>query len=308
MIKVGMIGIGDVAKKAYLPLLGERSDTEVHLYTRDQAKLKQIGRQYRFTHLHESLSSLIASGIEAAFVHSTTHAHEEPVRRLLEAGVHVFVDKPVTMYYDQTESLTDLADRQNLLLVTGFNRRFAPSYQRLKDIQEPNMVIVQKNRSSVPLDIRTFVVEDFIHVVDSMRFLFPYPITNMSVDSHYKDDLLHHVILRFSSPQGSAVGIMNRNAGTTVEKAEVMGPHETGIVQHVKDLTIRREREEIKPEIADWVPTLKTRGFTDMVDDFIEAVNSGKPPAVTNADALETHRICEYVVTEVERQSRGSIY
>jgi virulence factor len=53
MLKIGIIGLGDIAQKAYLPVLSSK-DLEIHLFTRNQERLTQIGRQYRMNNLHSS--------------------------------------------------------------------------------------------------------------------------------------------------------------------------------------------------------------------------------------------------------------
>ena len=97
LLKIGVIGLGDIAQKAYLPILNKK-ELEVHLYTRDQIKLQNLGAQYRFNNLHDSLDSLISSGIQAAFVHTATASHDDIVTRLLNSNIHVFVDKPITYH------------------------------------------------------------------------------------------------------------------------------------------------------------------------------------------------------------------
>jgi virulence factor len=46
-LRVGMVGLGDIAQKAYLPVLTARPDVELHLLTRDRAKLDRIGGRSR---------------------------------------------------------------------------------------------------------------------------------------------------------------------------------------------------------------------------------------------------------------------
>ena len=50
MMKVGVIGLGDIARKAYLPVITTR-DVDIHLCSRDKTKLADIGRQYRISKL-----------------------------------------------------------------------------------------------------------------------------------------------------------------------------------------------------------------------------------------------------------------
>ncbi|XJZ26998.1 Gfo/Idh/MocA family protein [Bacillota bacterium Lsc_1132] len=302
MIKVGVIGLGDIAQKAYLPIYAATDDVEFHLYTPNQQKAAAIAEKYRFNNVHTSLESLIQSKINAAFVHSSTETHEEVVRELLTNGIHVFVDKPITDQYSTSKALVELAEQKNLLLMTGFNRRFAPAIQQLKEVNQPNMVIVQKNRPSLPGEIRTFIFDDFIHVVDTMRYLFLYPIEEVLVRGTKTGELLSHVIVQFISNQATAIGIMNRESGTTEEKAEVMSPIEKRTAYNLANLVISKDQSETEIRFGDWQTTLFKRGFEAMVMDFIDAINKNANPAITARDALETHRLCEEIARQLEGQ------
>lgn len=302
MLKVGIIGIGDIAQKAYMPIYAATADVEFHLFTPNQQKAAAVAKKYRFNHVHPSLQSIIGSGIKAAFVHSSTATHEEIVRELLVSGIHVFVDKPITDYYENTKALVELAEEKNLLLMTGFNRRYAPANQSLKEVDTPNMVLVQKNRTALPGEIRTFIYDDFIHVVDTMRYLFPYPVEALTVRGVKKDSILSHVVVQFQSKLGTAIGIMNRESGTTEEKAEVMSPVEKRTAYHLAKVVVSRDQEETEIRFGDWQTTLYKRGFEAMVADFLTAVQEGSQTRISARDALETHRLCEEMIKELEAQ------
>lgn len=303
MLKIGVIGLGDIAQKAYLPVYSGMKDSEFHFYTRNQEKLMAIGGQHRFENLHSSLESLINSGIRGAFVHSSTSSHEEIVQELLNRNIHVFVDKPITNNYEGAKRLVELADQKGLILMAGFNRRYAPAYKKLKEVAEPNMVIVQKNRKGLQGEPRTFIFDDFIHVVDTMRYLFPYPIDKLLVNGRMVDETLYHVVVQFISGSGAtAIGMMNRDNGTNEEIAEVMGPLEKQTVYNVSKLVISKDMENIEVRGSDWEPTLVRRGFEQMVSDFVNAVRMGTKPGISAMDALETHEICEKIIKELERE------
>ncbi|WP_066068986.1 Gfo/Idh/MocA family protein [Neobacillus soli] len=301
MLKIGVIGLGDIAQKAYLPVYSGMKDSEFHFYTRNQEKLRSIGGQHRFENLHADLESLLNSGITGAFVHSSTSSHEEIVEKLLNRNIHVFVDKPITDHYDGAKRLVELAEQKGLILMAGFNRRYAPAYKKLKEVAEPNMVIVQKNRKDLPGEPRTFIFDDFIHVVDTMRYLFSQPIEKLIVNGRMVDDTLYHVVVQFISGNGAtAIGMMNRDNGTNEEIAEVMGPLEKRTVYNVSKLVISKDMENIEVRGSDWEPTLVKRGFEQMVSDFVNAVRMGTKPGVSAIDALETHEICEKIIKELE--------
>ncbi|MGJ7911612.1 Gfo/Idh/MocA family protein [Neobacillus sp. LXY-1] len=302
-MKIGVIGLGDIAQKAYLPIYSSLKDVEIHIYTRNQEKLKHISSKYRFEHIHSDLESLMESGITAAFVHAATASHAEIVQTLLNRNIHVFVDKPITDDYEGSKRLVELAEEKGLTLMAGFNRRYAPSYIKLKEVVNPNMVIVQKNRRNLPGEPRTFIFDDFIHVVDTMRYLFPHPIEDLHVNGKMENDTLYHVVIQFISQGATAIGIMNRDNGTTEEIAQVMGPFEKRTVYNVSQMIISKNMESMEVRSSDWEPTLVKRGFEQMVLDFIQAVRTNTEPEITAWDALETHEMCEEILQKLVKHN-----
>ena len=75
-MKVGCIGLGDIAMKAYLPVLGVQPAVELHLQTRTPATLARVadGLHLPDSQRHRDLDSLLAAGLDAAFVHAPTAA------------------------------------------------------------------------------------------------------------------------------------------------------------------------------------------------------------------------------------------
>ncbi len=299
MLKIGIIGLGDIAQKAYLPVLCSK-DLEIHLFTRNQERLVQIGRQYRITNIHTSLDSILKSGISGAFVHTATESHLNIIQTLLMHDIHVYVDKPISYDYASSKEMIDLAISRSLNLMVGFNRRYAPAYQELKQLVNPNMIILQKNRHSLPGDIRTFVFDDFIHVIDTMRYLFTLPVKEILVRGMKREGLLIHVIIQLIAENGStAIGIMNRDSGTLEEKIEVFSSEEKKTVINMTDLSTMRQKVKTLAGVSDWESTLSKRGFENIIQDFLYTLESGNKPQFSMEDALMTHEMCEKVVNQL---------
>lgn len=299
MLKIGIIGLGDIAQKAYLPVLSSK-DLEIHLFTRNQERLIRIGRQYRLSNLHYSLDSILESGIKGAFVHTASESHESIIEQLLMHNIHVYVDKPITYDFASSKRLLDLAASRGLHLMVGFNRRYAPAYRELKLIKDPNMVIIQKNRHSLPGDIRTFVFDDFIHVIDTLRYLFTLPLKEVLVRGMKSNGLLIHVVVQLIAENGStAIGIMNRDSGTLEEKVEVFSSEEKKTVVNMTNLSTLRQKTEISSGISDWESTLSKRGFENIIQDFLQILENNTEPQFSIQDALLTHEMCENVVNQL---------
>lgn len=302
MLKIGIIGLGDIAQKAYLPILCSR-ELEIHLFTRDEEKLSRIGRQYRIQNLYSDLDSLLNSGITGVFIHSATESHEYLIEKCLLKGIHVYADKPLTYHYSSVKRLSELALNRGLILMTGFNRRFAPAYQEMKQVPNPNMIILQKNRHALPGDIRTFVFDDFIHVLDTLLFLFDKPVKEIIVRGMKDDTKLVHVMVQLIAENGAmAIGIMNRDSGVLEEKLEVFSAEEKRTVLNLTDSKVSRVKTEISLGQNDWESTLSKRGFEAIISNFLNAVAQGSDPGISIRDSLLTHELCEEVVNRLSAE------
>ncbi|WEH32367.1 Gfo/Idh/MocA family oxidoreductase [Streptomyces sp. AM 4-1-1] len=295
-MRIGCIGLGDIAQKAYLPVLTTLPGVDLHLQTRTPATLAAVAGAHRIApdRCHTDLDALLAQGLDAAFVHAPTAVHPEITRRLLEAGVPTYVDKPLAYELADSRRLVDLADERVVTLAVGFNRRLAPGYAECAE-HPRELILMQKNRVGLPEDPRVMVLDDFIHVVDTLRFLVPGAVEHTVVRARVRDGRMHHVVLELSGDGFTAIGMMNRRNGSTEEILEVSGEDSKRqvfnlgeIVDHHGEPTVRRR--------GDWVPVARQRGIEQSVLTFLDAVRAGK--VLSARDALATHELCELVVSE----------
>lgn len=92
-LRVGVVGLGGIAQKAWLPVLGAATDWTLQgAWSPTREKAERICATWRIPYA-ASLSDL-ARECDAVFVHTSTATHYQVVSELLNAGVHVCVDKP----------------------------------------------------------------------------------------------------------------------------------------------------------------------------------------------------------------------
>ncbi|MEU5218474.1 Gfo/Idh/MocA family oxidoreductase [Streptomyces sp. NPDC020807] len=295
-MKIGCIGLGDIAQKAYLPVLATLPGTELHLQTRTAATLERVADSLHLpaAQRHHDLDSLLATGLDAAFVHAPTSVHAEIVGRLLDAGVPTYVDKPLAYEYADSERIVELAEKRDVGLFVGFNRRFAPAYAQCAE-HPRELILLQKNRIGLPEDPRTLVLDDFIHVVDTLRFLLPGDVEHIDVRARMREGLMHHVVLQLSGDGFTAIGMMNRMNGSTEEVLEVSGQDTKRQVLNLSDVIDHKGQPTVRRR-GDWVPVARQRGIEQAVLAFLDAVRDGQ--VLSARDALLTHEMCERVVRD----------
>lgn len=301
-MRVAMIGLGDIACKAYLPALAMRADVELCLVTRDPVKLAALAADWRPARFGSDLDEQIDRGLDAAFVHAATIAHEEIATRLLKAGIPTYVDKPLAADYAGAERLVELAERKGVSLMVGFNRRFAPAYAQMLE-QPRDLIVMQKHRVNLPDLPRNVIFDDFIHVVDTLRFLLPGALRDTRIALRQKEGKLHHVTLTLTGTQDgaatTAIGMMNRVAGTNEEILEVSGlSGENHPIRHrihqLGETWVSEDGNDRRSLPNDWTSVSMRRGIRQACDHFLGAIQKGH--ILDARDALLTHRICEDIV------------
>lgn len=298
-MRILVTGLGDIAHKAYLPVLSMLPDVELHLATRNRQVLDQAARSFRVAGAHSSVEDALRTGrFDAAFVHAATDAHPAMVQTFLEQRIPTFVDKPLADTLADAERLVALAERQRSLLMVGFNRRFAPSHVALKAVQA-DLIVMEKHRHRQPDAPRRVIFDDFIHVVDTLLFLAPGPVLRQTIETRVEQDLLVSITLMLAGDGFTAIGTMHRNSGLNEERLDVIG---NGLRRSVRNMgeEIRMDGHERRQRRGDWTTVGQQRGFEAMCRDFLAGVTQGRS---TDADAiLATHRLCDAITARAEGQ------
>ena len=304
-MRIGIVGLGDIARKAYLPVVACHADVQPILCTRNADVLARVAAQYRIPETVNHLDQLIAAQPDAAMVHTATNSHAEIVRRLLNEGIPVFVDKPLSYKLAECEALLNLAAAKNVSLTLGFNRRFAPLMSPLGQSQMLVHARLQKNRTRLPDDPRIFIYDDFIHVLDSLRFIAPGVPHDLQVFAYGKPGSLASLQVQWQAGSSLLTGSMNRLSGVTEERLEVFTEDQKWQIDNLNG-GIHHSNLPGQPVAVrtlgfnDWDNTLYKRGFVTMFSAWLAQLGTGK--ASDYEDILTTHQLCEQVVQIVAVQ------
>ena len=296
-MNIASIGLGDIAQKAYLPLVTQMKDVNPYFCTRTESTLQRLSEKYRVKNCYTSVNELLKEDIDAAFVHAATEAHYLIVKKLLKEKIPTFVDKPLTYHFEKTEELIALAEKNNTILMTGFNRRYVPTYRSLLQIEDPKTIIMEKNRTYQPGEPRKFIMDDFIHVIDTISYLMgEVDLNKIEVNKIMRDNKLIQAILTLKNDENKAIGIMNRNNAVTEETLEVMGFKNKKKIKNITQTIDYKNGGEKNYQAAGWNKMGYNRGFVDMINEFLKRVRSGK----NNKDEIEsdllTHRLAEKIL------------
>lgn len=305
-MKIGIVGIGGISQKAYLPYLRQLSGIDWHLFTRNQEVLTETTSLFGSAKSYDSLAELLEVDLDGVMIHAATVAHVELASAFLTRGIPVYMDKPLAESYEATRQLFALAKQHGTFLMTGFNRRFAPGLLDLKQATDKTKIVVYKNDLNRP-GPKTFKLFDFfIHPLDTALFLangravrgdFRYQLT--------ADGLLSQIALTLETDQAELIEVgMNLRAGSRQELMEVQTHQATYQLENLDNLTIIEGTTKTVKGFGAWDTTLYKRGFETIVAEFLQAIKTRNNPV-----SPETSLLSHYLIDQINRSEkiRGSL-
>ncbi|MGE4610893.1 MAG: inositol 2-dehydrogenase [Paracoccaceae bacterium] len=139
-----------------------------------------------------SVEEIMASpDIDGVIIATPTDLHAEQIELAAKAGKAIFCEKPIDLSVERVQRCLDVVEENSIKLMVGFNRRFDPSFARLKSeidngtVGEVELVqIISRDPSAPPVDyikrsggiFRDMMIHDF----DMARFLLNEEITEVS--------------------------------------------------------------------------------------------------------------------------------
>lgn len=298
-MKIAIIGLGDIAQKAYLPILTQLEGIELVFCTRNQATLNRLSKQYRVSETYQDYRLLSKAKIDAVMIHSSTVSHPTVATYFLKQGIATFVDKPLADSAAQCEKLYALAEQYKAPLYLGFNRRFIPLYQQ--HLVPENLLSLrwEKNRFAHPGELRTFIFDDFIHPLDSVNLHGKTNLDDINLVTQFKGAELARIDIQWQQKGTLLHASMNRLFGITNELVSFNYENCSYQFDSFTSGVKWKENQQTTLRLPDWTPMLASKGFTAMVDDWLQVVAKGKLDSAVIKRNLASHQLAEAICQHI---------
>ncbi|QGQ98107.1 gfo/Idh/MocA family oxidoreductase [Paenibacillus psychroresistens] len=305
--RIGIIGLGDIAQKVYLPILSKHEQVEiVGLMSRSETTVQRFSSLYRIENAFTELNDLFNQEPQAVFVHTPTETHAEIVKQCLQQGIDVYVDKPLSYEISESVDMVETAERYGRLLAVGFNRRFAPRYVEAKAWLEEaggfNSCVVQKHRTKLQKhSSKHTLYDDLIHMLDLQVYLNNgiFDVETYKQKSDEQDRLLHASGV-LSLGEASGFFSMDRNAGGDLEKLELHGNGRTIEVTNMEHAVLYDKIQgERVISFGSWDDILYRRGFVGVVEHFLQAIEDPSGCQIRADQVLSSHDLVEQLLLRV---------
>ena len=140
-LRVAIVGCGKIADQ-HVHAIGRIPDCAlVAVCDREPLMAKQLGERFDVSECFADVTEMLAA-ISPDVVHITTppQGHCMLAKECLNAGSHVYLEKPFTVTAEEAESLIQLADRQNLKVTAGHNLQFTLEMMEMRRLVKDGFV------------------------------------------------------------------------------------------------------------------------------------------------------------------------
>lgn len=294
-IGVGFVGAGNYASAHLLPHLKSNKDVRlVGLASATGLNSKQKAEKFGFNYCATEIKPLLDDEtVDALFIASRHSAHAGLTTQALNAGKHVFVEKPMVVTEAQLDAVIDAYNKANATkptaLMVGLNRRFAPLVAKLKEAvsaASPLQMIYRVNSGNIPTSTWLheedegggMLIGEMCHFVDLMQFVcgerptsvYAQSLRNQSQKVSDYDNL--SIVITFD---GGSVGTLCYNtvgnSGFPKEHLEVFGGGVAAVMDDFRSLEIVKGAKPARVkaanqdkgqarEIAETVNAFRSRG------------------------------------------------
>jgi len=166
MLKIGVLGAGHLGK-IHLKLLQQSKKYQlVGFYDPSEENAKKVSKEFGYK-AYNSISELIKA-VEIVDIVTPTLSHFNCAKEAIEAGKHIFVEKPIAKTVSEAVAIRSLASKNHVRGQVGHVERFNPAFTAVKDkIANPMFIECHRLAEFNPRGTDVPVVLDLmIHDID----------------------------------------------------------------------------------------------------------------------------------------------
>jgi len=309
----GLIGTGHIGR-FHTKHLSQHEDWQfLGIYDRDQRRAQQIAAEFKVTAFND-FQPLIQA-VDAVFITCPTAYHYFYAHLALEAGKHVFIEKPITVTLAEGARLVALAQTKQVQIQVGHVERFNPALLALNGLDlKPQFIEAHRLVKFVPRGMDNPVVhENMIHDIDIILSLVKSPVVDIQANGlavvASRTDIAN---ARLTFKNGCVANVTaSRISLNPMRKMRIFQPEhyitidfQKGSTEmyHLVPLGSSTQGDQIIPlegSDKDIIYTNQELPHQDAMyaeqASFAQAVRKNKTPVVSGQDGLEALRVAELI-------------
>lgn len=325
-MKIGVIGVGHLGQH-HARIFSELDDSElIGVYDTDFLRANIISQKYN-CQAYKSLSKLLQE-VDAVSIATPTTTHFIYAKTSLDAGKHIFVEKPICSNLEDAKELVSIAENNNLKIQVGHIERFNPAIMALSNILI-NPLFIEANRiapftprgSDVPV-----VLDLMIHDIDIILALVKskvkaikavgIPILTNDIDIanakvEFENGALANITAsRISMKRERKIRFFQKDMYISLDyqKKDVQVVKKNVEIEQVMREIMSGKRQ---PDISELYNTQKleiveAEPLKTELKSFIDAIKNNTRSIVNGQDGYEALRVAFMIMKDIEKHRKES--
>lgn len=138
-LRLGIIGSGRIANRAIEEIKYVSGYDIVGVFNPNLKSAKGFKEKYDLKIATNNIDNLFQH-VDAVYIASPHETHYEYTKRALEANLHVICEKPLTLQYDHSKELIDIANLKKLVLLEGLKTAYSPGFNKIVSLANSQIV------------------------------------------------------------------------------------------------------------------------------------------------------------------------
>lgn len=318
MLNVGVLGSGHLGKIHLKLLKSSKKYNLVGFYDPNPKTAQQVAKEFGYQAFNK-LEELI-SAVDVIDIVTPTLAHFDVAKTCIEAGKHIFIEKPITNTVQEAETLIELAKKHQVKGQVGHVERFNPAFRAaIPNLNQPMFIETHRLAEFNPRGTDVPVVLDLmIHDIDAILSVVKSPVksinaSGVSVISETPD--IANARIQFENGcvanlTASRISLKNMRKSRFFQKDAYVSvdflEKKTEVVR-MKDAPkqpgdfdmILQNAEGIKKQIYfDNPDVANNNAILDELETFADAINTNTTPIVTLHDGTEALRVATMIIDQ----------
>src|SRR3954469_3153256 len=304
-LQFALFGAGNIVRWAHMPNLLRRKDVRLRaVCSSSGVRARSFGERYGAEYISTSVEEVLSDpSIDAVLIATRNAQHASQALAALEAGKHVFVEKPMALTERECQQLREAVERSGRMIAVGFNRRFAPDYldQKKLLVRRTGPAVINCRVCSPGISGAYWMAQpeeggailgEACHFVDTLTWLLesePVRVSAYSLPTTVAEPIgENNIVASIEYSDGSIANLTYTTVGSAAcagERLEAFAPGVAAISQDFKYLRSGRTGDTRRRWFAN-------KGYREQMDAFVDALAGRRPPAATVDEGARATIVC----------------
>ena len=249
---IGIVGAGNFTNAMILPAL-KKNDTPVkYIASSGGLSAKTLANKFGVNFATSDYQEILKDKeVELVLITTRHNLHALMALACLEAGKHVFVEKPLALKLNEVDDIIAQAEKSKKSVVVGFNRRFSPHMEKIKnalgEASGPINVCATMNAGFIPKDVWIHdmevgggrIIGEACHYIDLLVYLTGSPVVSICMNAMGKNPEENtdnaSILLKFENGSNGTINYFANGAKSySKERIEVYSQERTFVCDNFR--------------------------------------------------------------------------